>query len=247
MQHYEQLEDRHIDTEYGSVHYKFHDGASDALVLVHGLAASARSWSRLIAYLPESYRVCAPDLLGHGDSEAPRISYSVDVQKEISRRIIKREDMRGAFMMGHSYGGWVAAAYAGSYPDLSGLILEDAGGLRSFFDEVRGTAKREDYKRELLRKSMELNAKDYVIKSILEDEFTDSELTREQLSRIRSPALILWGENDDVIQPRFADIFHGEITGSTLRIIKGGRHTPHYSNAAEVARLVVDFINGRLG
>ena len=242
----EDFEDKYIDTEYGMVHYKMHDGASDSLILIHGLAADGRSWSRLAERLPDSYRICIPDLLGHGDSEAPRISYSVDIQKEILRRIIKKEDMNGAFIMGHSYGGWVAAAYASSYPDVSGIILEDAGGLRSFFDEVRGTTKREEYKKELLKKSLELNAKDYVIRSILEDEFTDSELTPEQLGRIKAPALILWGEDDDVINGRFAEIFHREIKGSTLRIIKGGRHTSHYTNAKEVAEFVVDFINGRL-
>ncbi len=244
--HYNDLEDRQIDTEYGTVHYKMHEGDSDSLVLVHGLAADSRSWTRLVEYLPEGYSVCLPDLLGHGDSEAPRISYSVEIQKEVLKKLIKKEDMRGTFMMGHSYGGWVAAAYASTYSDLSGIILEDAGGLRSFFDEVRGTTKREEYKKELLKKALELNAKDYVIKSILEDEFTDSELTPEQLARIKVPALILWGENDDVIQPRFADIFHKEIIGSTLRIIKGGRHTSHYSNAKDVADVVVGFINGRL-
>ncbi len=243
---YHDLEDKEIETEYGVVHYKFYYGESDSLVLVHGLAADSRSWSRFIEFLPENYTVCIPDLLGHGTSEAPRINYNVEIQKDILHLIIKRESIKGTFMMGHSYGGWITAAYASTYSDVNGIILEDAGGLRSFFDEVRGTEKREQYKKELLKKALQLNAKEYVIKSILEDEFTESELTPKQLSRIKIPALILWGENDDVIPSKFAEVFNKEITGSVVRIINGGRHTSHYSNAQAVAALVTDFINGRL-
>ncbi len=244
MLKYAEFDDRYAETKYGMIHYKFHEGESESLFLIHGLAASTMSWARFVEHLPESYRICMVDLLGHGESEAPRISYSVGMQCEIVNAIIKKEGMKGIFMMGHSYGGWIAASYAGTNKNLSGVILEDAGGLRNFFDEVRGTEKREAYKKDILRKAMALNAKEYVIQSIFEDEFTSSELTEEELSGIKIPTLILWGELDDVINKRFADIFKEEINGSMLRIISGSKHTPHYTNAKEVAELVVRFING---
>ena len=246
MPGYEEFEDKYIDTRYGSVHYKMHDGQSEALLLVHGLAATTRSWSRLVQYIPDSYKICVPDLLGHGDSEAPRIDYNVGMQVDIVRNIAKKERLDSPFVMGHSYGGWVAACYAGSSASVAGLILEDAGGLKNFFDEVRGTEKREAYKQEILKKAQELNAKDYVVRSIFDDEFAERELTGDELGRISAPTLILWGEMDDVINKRFADVFHKGIKGSTLRIIRGARHTSHYTNAREVAGLVVDFINGNL-
>ncbi|MCL5008407.1 MAG: alpha/beta hydrolase [Candidatus Marsarchaeota archaeon] len=242
---YGDMQETYIKTDYGNVHYLLHKGSADSILLIHGLAGSSKSWSRFVDYLPENYTLCIVDLLGHGKSDAPHISYNIGVQVKIIEAIMRTEGLAGAFIMGHSYGGWIAAKIAIS-DKVSGLILEDAGGLKNFFDEVRGTEKREAYKKEIISKALSLNAKEYVISSIFDDEFSNSELSADELNSISVPTLILWGSDDRVISARFAEIFHKEIPGSVLRIINRSKHTSHYTNPEEVAGLVVDFINGRL-
>ena len=48
------------------------EGNGEALLLIHGMGGSSSSWSDVIPLLAKNYRVIAPDLLGHGESDKPR-------------------------------------------------------------------------------------------------------------------------------------------------------------------------------
>src|SRR5581483_5086340 len=56
----------------------YEGGKGPVLMLLHSMAASAWSWSRSIPNLEEHFSICAPDLLGHGKSEAKRDVVSVE-------------------------------------------------------------------------------------------------------------------------------------------------------------------------
>ncbi|MCW2514102.1 MAG: alpha/beta hydrolase, partial [Mycobacterium sp.] len=53
------------------------EGSGEVLLLIHGMAGSSDAWRELIPRLAKSYRVVAPDLLGHGQSTKPRGDYSL--------------------------------------------------------------------------------------------------------------------------------------------------------------------------
>ena len=46
-------------------------GQGQPLLLLHGFTGSARTWSHQTPAWMEHHRVIAPDLLGHGGSDAP--------------------------------------------------------------------------------------------------------------------------------------------------------------------------------
>jgi pimeloyl-ACP methyl ester carboxylesterase len=46
-------------------------GSGEPLLLVHGLAGTRRTWRQVIGSLAATHTVIAPDLPGHGESEAP--------------------------------------------------------------------------------------------------------------------------------------------------------------------------------
>jgi alpha-beta hydrolase superfamily lysophospholipase len=48
------------------------EGAGEVLLLVHGMGGSSDTWGGVIPLLARKYRVIAPDLLGHGQSDKPR-------------------------------------------------------------------------------------------------------------------------------------------------------------------------------
>ena len=156
MPDYASFQDKKIKTTLGLIHYKIHYSSDVKLILIHGLAASSKSWIRLVEFLPDNFTIILPDLLGHGESDAPEIDYHVSLQETIIKNILEIEKIEKYYLMGHSYGGWVAALIAKDNDSLEGLILEDAGGLKGFFDEIVGTEKREQYKRDLLKKEYEV-------------------------------------------------------------------------------------------
>ena len=94
------------------------DNGRPNLVLVHGSRDHARSWDRVAAAFCRDFRVVAPDLRGHGDSNwAPGAMYSIP---EYVLDLSALADIVGRFpvyLIGHSLGGAVVLQYAGVYPD----------------------------------------------------------------------------------------------------------------------------------
>ena len=94
------------------------DNGKPNLILVHGGMDHARSWDRIAEAFLANYRVLAPDLRGHGDSNwAPGAMYSIpEYVLDLSALV----DIVGRFpvyLIGHSLGGAIVLQYAGIYPD----------------------------------------------------------------------------------------------------------------------------------
>ncbi|MCL4365178.1 MAG: alpha/beta hydrolase [Candidatus Marsarchaeota archaeon] len=234
------FEDGFFDSGYGRMHYKRHAGSGPAVVFIHGLAGSVRTWTRLMRYMEEGMDVCLIDMLGHGDSEMPDIDYTLKIHYESVNGLIENLGLGGYFVFGHSYGGWLAA-YIAMQNRIDGLILEDASGLENFYKER--SEFNPDYKEEIIRKAMKLNPHEKMLRSMFDADNSEELLTSANLGAIDSKALIIWGENDVTVDPKYAQYFKRYIKGSRLEIIRGGRHTPHYTNPEEVARLILRFVS----
>lgn len=95
-------------------------GAPDApcLVLLHGGLEHAHAWDHLAPALARKWRVIAPDLRGHGDSDwSPGGDYAVlDYASDLAALLDTLGIVRAA-LVGHSLGGAVAAAFAALYPE----------------------------------------------------------------------------------------------------------------------------------
>ncbi|MGC8479318.1 MAG: alpha/beta fold hydrolase [Candidatus Micrarchaeia archaeon] len=241
-EYFNELSIKKVETKFGNVSYRTNSTGGNTLVLIHGLAATSKSWNKFINYLPKSINLIIPDLLGHGESDAPNIEYHVTNQTAIIEEILKKEEVSSYVLFGHSYGGWVATLLSIKNKNLKALILEDSNGLKAFFNEVKGTKKREEYKKNLIKKALFLNANEYVVKSIVNDEFSTHQLSDDDLVNISVPTLILWGELDQTVDRKFGYMFKKLIHNSELEIIKNSKHTPHYSNPEKTADIVKDFL-----
>lgn len=105
-------------------------GAGPALVLVHGIAGSSGTWTRIVSGLAEHHTVIAPDMLGHGDSAKPRGDYSLGAYACGIRDLLGMLGIDRATLVGHSLGGGVAMQFAYQFPDMcERLVLVASGGL----------------------------------------------------------------------------------------------------------------------
>lgn len=112
------------------------DGEPDdgeLVLLVHGIAGSAHTWSPLLAEMArrrDTRRFIAPDLLGHGSSSAPWADYSLGGYATGLRDLLVSLGYTRATVVGHSLGGGVAQQFAFQFPQhTSRLVLIDSGGL----------------------------------------------------------------------------------------------------------------------
>lgn len=106
------------------------EGAGEVLLLVHGMGGSSHSWRALVPKLATKYRVIAPDLLGHGQSDKPRGDYSAGAFAVWLRDLLDALGIPKATIVGHSLGGGIAMQFAHQHRDhCQRLILISSGGL----------------------------------------------------------------------------------------------------------------------
>ena len=215
MDYSEDFEDGFEYTSLGALHYRYHPGTGTKLIFLHGVGGSTRVWMKLMQVMPDNLDISLIDLLGHGESDAPHIDYTISNQFQALREFMSLRNNGDSYLFGHSYGGWIAAYYASQPYTCKGIILEDAAGLKESFDHLQDSQRITEYKEGMLRTTMQTNNnKDYVIKSILDSDFGEDQLTGELLSLIKSPTKIIWGSEDKVLEKSYANIFQKGIAGS---------------------------------
>lgn len=106
------------------------EGSGEAVLLLHGIAGSSRTWRSVIRPLSRTYRVIAPDLLGHGDSTKPRTDYSLGALSVLVRDVLDELGITRATIVGHSLGGGIAMQFVYQHPEyVHRLVLIASGGL----------------------------------------------------------------------------------------------------------------------
>jgi pimeloyl-ACP methyl ester carboxylesterase len=102
------------------------------LLLVHGLGGNRRTWRHLVDALARTHTVIAPDLPGHGDSDAPAGDYSLGAHATALRDLLVSIGLTSATIIGHSLGGGIALQFAYQFPERTErLVLISSGGLGS--------------------------------------------------------------------------------------------------------------------
>jgi pimeloyl-ACP methyl ester carboxylesterase len=121
---------RHVTLHGHDVGYRM-AGSGPAILLIHGMAGSSRTWHDAMHLLARDYTVVAPDLLGHGESAKPMGDYSLGAYASGLRDLLVGSlGIESATLVGQSLGGGVAMQLAYQHPELcERLVLVASGGL----------------------------------------------------------------------------------------------------------------------
>jgi long-chain acyl-CoA synthetase len=108
------------------------EGAAQTIMLVHGYAGVAETWEHQINHfaLDRGFRVIAPDLRGHGQSDAPFTRYTMNELVQDILTIAEVLELPEQFVLvGHSFGGSICAEFAAAHPErLEKLVLIATAG-----------------------------------------------------------------------------------------------------------------------
>jgi pimeloyl-ACP methyl ester carboxylesterase len=117
-------------------------GSGPALLLIHGIGDSSRTWLGVLPELARRFTVIAPDLLGHGGSDKPRADYAAAAYASGMRDLLSVLDVETVTVVGHSLGGGVAMQFAYQFPErCERLVLVGTGGIgRAVHPVLRWTA-----------------------------------------------------------------------------------------------------------
>lgn len=100
------------------------------ILFQHGFAGVAESWEYQLARFASQYRVIAPDLRGHGQSDAPHSQYSMsELVQDMHDVLEAMKAPEKIVLAGHSFGGAVCIEFANAYPErIDKLILVASAG-----------------------------------------------------------------------------------------------------------------------
>jgi pimeloyl-ACP methyl ester carboxylesterase len=108
------------------VHYYRTGGEKPPFVLAHGATDDGLCWTPVAKVLAEDYDVIMVDALGHGLSDSPEGSNTVNDMGNVLAAVIQALGIEKPLVMGHSMGAVTALALAGLHPDLpKAILLED--------------------------------------------------------------------------------------------------------------------------
>ncbi len=242
MEYETDFSDEFVETSHGKIHIMHHSGNSEKLVFMHGVGASTRTWRKIVPYLSDDYDIYLVDLLGHGKSDDPDINYDISLQVSVVGEALRKMGIVKPFLVGHSYGAWIAIFIA-LETQAKGIVIIDPAGIKEHFEEIINSGRGGRYKADMLELLMKLGNKEHVMRSILDSDFKGEYISGNVLSRLRRPSLIVWGREDKMVPVKFAQLVADSISGSTLKIIEGAGHDPHYTKPEEVASYLNSFIS----
>lgn len=134
---------RFFESQRLKLHYtEWGEHDAPPLILVHGGRDHCRNWDWVAEDLSADWRVIAPDLRGHGDSEwCSSGVYTYDAYLWDLLALVEHLQIDNASIIGHSLGGNIALRFAAAFPErMQQLICIE--GLGTLPDEVERTYQR---------------------------------------------------------------------------------------------------------
>ncbi len=222
--------------------FKFvEEGQGEPLMLLHGLFGALSNFEALINYFRHHYKVIVP-LLPLYDLDI--LHTSVGGLAKYLNRFIEARGYDQIHLLGNSMGGHVGLVHILKHPEkIKTLILTGSSGL---FENGMGDSypKRGDYqyikaKTELTFYSPETASKELVdevyaivnnrLKAIKIIALAKSAIRNnlgDELSKVKQPTCLIWGNNDSITPPFVAKEFHKLIPNSELHFIDKCGHAP---------------------
>jgi len=123
-----------VDVDGAKVHYTNYGKGETALFFVHGWACDETVWQEQAPMLAEKMRVITIDLPGHGQSDKPHISYTMDLYVRAIDAVLRETNVSSVILVGHSNGTPVVRQFYRQFPQKVRALVIVEGGLRPFVD-----------------------------------------------------------------------------------------------------------------
>jgi 3-oxoadipate enol-lactonase len=251
------------------LYYEWHgDDHAPVLVLNNGiLMNAAASWKPQTAAFAASFRVLQYDCRGQGQSDHTPTPYSMALHAADLDALLTALDVGDAHILGISYGGEVAQAFALTYPArtrslvLAATVSEVRPALRLVVDGWRRAALPGDsdlffsvtvpwsfsstfiarYPALVANARERYAALDLPAIARLSDAFFGVDFTA-RLETLTVPSCVIVGDADCLKGPEYAQTIHEHLRGSELHVLPGVGHAATWEAPEAFNRLVLQFL-----
>jgi pimeloyl-ACP methyl ester carboxylesterase len=234
--------------QYLSVLDLWPEGAERTILFQHGYAGVLESWEYQINYFAShNYRVIAPDLRGHGQSDAPYTRYTMDELVADMYAITQHLKLPEQFtLVAHSFGGSIAVEYANAHPEqLDKLVLIATAGEYPLPRIANWLLKLPlNWLRPLWKYRTRWDAELHVIKNMMANNMRRWQgwsLMRD----ITTPTLVITGERDNYFPRRVFEDVGKMIPNAEVVDVGSAKHKVQLERHQAVSRAIERFVEGR--
>lgn len=190
------------------------------VLFLPGASGNGDFWRGVGGRLPTAWEKSYLSWPGLGDEAHDASVHGYD---DLAERVLSRLDAPSD-LVAQSMGGVIATRVAARVPALVDhlVLVATSGGVD--VERLGGVDWRGDYGRAFPRAAGWVTAR--------QPDQTD------QLRRVRSPTLLLWGDADPISPVAVGEHLAGLIPGAELHVIAGGTHDVARENPAPIARLI---------
>ncbi|MBO0727814.1 MAG: alpha/beta fold hydrolase [Acidimicrobiaceae bacterium] len=236
-------------------------GEGQPVVFLHG--PGGLLWDSWLDALSERYRVIAPEHPGSGASQGvEHLEDTLDLVLYYAE-LLDALHLPSVALVGHSFGGMVAAEIAAVNPDRvgklvliapMGLWIDErpipdisaipADQLPAFLFADPGGAAAAALPQPDPADPEALFQAALTMASILQFMWPlpDKGL-RRRLYRVKAETLVVWGAQDRLVDPSYGDEFVAAIAGARLAVLDGAGHLPQIERTAELHTTVTNFLD----
>jgi pimeloyl-ACP methyl ester carboxylesterase len=234
------------------------EGEGEPLLLLHGLFGALSNFKDLVEHFRKTFKVVVP-ILPLFDLDI--FHTSVGGLEKYVQKFIEAREYTGIHLLGNSLGGHVALIHTLKHPEkIKSLTLTGSSGL---FENGMGDSypKRGDY--EYIKKKTQLTFYDpaAATKELVDEvfEITNNRIKvikiialaksairnnlGEEISQIKQPTLLIWGNNDTITPPFVGREFNRLIQNSELHFVDKCGHAPMMEVPAEFNIILEGFLD----
>lgn len=247
----------------------------ETILMLHGFGANRDNWLRFSRHLTDRYHVIIPDLPGFGESSKPDASYDVASQAERVHALAKALGIHKLHLVGNSMGGHIAALYAAHHPDevLSLALLDNAGVTSPTKSEMFLRIERGEPNPLVVRQPEDFDALMRFVfvtppqmPESLKRHFAEQSLANRdhydhifaqlreryvplepELPKIQAPTLLLWGDQDRVLDVSSIEVMKPLLQKPSVVIMKDCGHAPMIERPEETAQHYQAFLDANRG
>ena len=236
-------------------------GEGPLVLFLHGIRGKRSNWTPQIEALSRShFKPAAWDARGYGDSED--YDGALNFRDHLVGDVLRVAEHFGAkkfHLVGLSMGGRIARNVAIYYPErVHSLTVVNANpgfNAMSTEDVRRFVTERKTRTPESIRKLLGSRPHKGAYEELMEsiDKIRDESYRKTleasvaqdrdaPIENIRSPTMIMYGEEDTVYPPELARAMASRIPGAEVTMIKGAGHLANLEQPDEFNRILLDFL-----
>lgn len=248
------------------IHYE-ESGSGDAILLLHGLGSCGQDWTLQVPALENKFRVIAPDMRGHGQTDKPRSGIRVAHLASDVIGLLDALSVERAHAVGLSLGGCVAQQLALDAPARVRSLalvntfahLEPANprhalmlvsrltvlGLRGLPAQAHYIAARmfpkpeQEMLRKLAAERIASNDAATYRRLMLAIRAFD---VRNRLGEIKCPTLVIAGDRDTTVPLRPKQLLVARIPGARFELIADSGHATPIDQPGVFNQLLIGFL-----